>query len=93
MLINKPARAEENYRAAIGIQERLAAEHVDQPEHRHHLAISYNNVSFLQAKIDPRKAEHSAEMAHEIEEKLVVAHADNTEFRRILRWPATISRP
>ena len=79
--IDQPARAESNYREAIRIQEQLAAKHADQPEYLHHLAVSFNNLSFLQAKSEPVKAEESSRKARAIQEQLAAAHPANTEYQ------------
>jgi tetratricopeptide (TPR) repeat protein len=63
------------------LQKQLVEKFPNKPDYLHSLAVSYNNLSFLQAKTDPRKAEESLNNAFSIQQKLVDQFPASAEYQ------------
>ena len=83
--MGKRPEAEEQYRKALAIQEKLVAEFPAVPEYRRDLALSHNNLGILLSGLRKRpEAEEQYRKALAIQEKLVAEFPAVPEYRKDL---------
>jgi serine/threonine protein kinase len=77
----RSAEAEASYRAAIEVQQKLAAEHPERLAYTAALALSYNNLSYLLSAADAPRAERCCRQAIAIQEELVAREPTAVVFQ------------